>query len=376
MKSFITLLAVFCVLGQLRAQTPEDMLMLSSPAELKQYALSQVAAGESWVWGEAITASIGSIQYISINGDVDDVLNGFVQPNNQFLFNVRDTNQPVHVYTSLLNKNGEGLFSDFTSVLPVNGPGGLTINPTAKMKMVPTIPVEFASATYASIFYEDENGNKWQQNLNVRNNKIYFPVEYAGRGTLVVGRQYPQNGAIGYSLEIAYDLSTGTVIQSETVFGQTQYAGVENYIGLSDEFAPQTGVLAFVTSMAPPAKDTWNFVSPPTGSIKLVSTPEGTNRTCRLVISFRCTIAELGTTEALIYDPKTVDSEGFVTEYPGMITKSQIQTPDGPQTTLTITWTVTRSGPDVAKWQWRIESEGFNNQKKPQPPYYGGVDKG
>jgi hypothetical protein len=365
----LTLLFITC-LTTARSQTPENMSMLTSPAELKLYALSNVTGGDSQVWGDAMISNTSSKTYIRISGDAETTVAGFMEPGNQFRFKVRDITKPMYVYSNLLDKNGNTLFSDYTTVTPVNGAGGLTIYPTVRLRMNPIIPVAVTGATYARINYQDENGNQWQQDVSVSNGVLYFPAEYAGKGTLIVGKKYPTNGASDYDLEIAYNLATGEAIETQTVFGQNAYTAIENHITYTDKFAPQVGILAMTTSMSAPSKDGWSVVSPPTGSIKLESTPEGVSRQFKLLISFPCSIADLGTLAAYTYDPSTVDAEGYVNEYPGTISKSQIQTVNGPQTTLTITWTVSR-GPATTQWLWRIESSSFNTQRKVQPPYYG-----
>ncbi|MBU3668585.1 MAG: hypothetical protein FGM57_01300 [Candidatus Taylorbacteria bacterium] len=356
------------------APAPEEMLMLSSAAELKLYALSSITSASSFVWGQSILRSVGDVTSIYVEGDVDQVTERLLLPGNQFRFKVRNNNE-VYVYATLNNSSGESLFTSYAPAAPIAGGGQLVINPTLRLQMNWVIPVYFPGAQYATIYYTDDQGNSWQENLNVGNGKIYFPVNYAGRGTLVVGRQYPNNATGGYDLEVAYNLTTGALIQSQVIASQVGYVGIENYIAFSDKLSPTIGTLVLTTSMTPPSKDQWGFISPPTGSIKLESTQEGASRPFKLNVSFSCTPQELGTIQAFAYDPTTADADGFVDEFPGVVTTTSFQTPSGTtQTNVTVTWTVTRNTA-TSKWLWRLETTGFNKQAKPQPPYYG-VGKG
>lgn len=364
------------------AAAPKEMEMLATPALLKTYALSQVAAANSFVWGQSILSSVGEVRSLYITGDVDEVIGGLMlNPSNQFKFKIRDTST-LNVYASLMNSDGDGLFNSYTDVKPItNSNGGFSIYPTLRLYMNMTIPVKFPSAQYARIDYTDPNtGESWTENLNVSNGKIYFPVQYAGRGTLVVGRQYPNGNTPGYDLELAYTLKDGLLIQSKNVSGQTGYAGIQNYKYANDKFMAQTGLLLDSADMEPPAKDQWTFVSPPTGAIKLEKTPVGTSRPFKITLSFRCEPSALGNIEAYIYDPDTVDSEGFVNEYPGIVNVTSYTDSNGIATTtvVSVTWNITNNGvkANSSKYQWRIESTGFNKPKPSSPYYYNSGTKG
>jgi len=403
MKTLFTLLAGFLLVTQVVAQTttttttttassaaapasaPEELGMLATPALLKTYALSEVAAADSFVWGQSILASVGEVRSIYVKGDVDEVIGELMfNPSNKFKFKVRDTST-LSVYGSLVNSDGDVLFNSYASVTPViNGSGVLSIYPTLRLYMNMTIPVKFEGAQHARIEYIDPStGESWTENLNVSNGKIYFPVQYAGKGTLVIGRQYPSGNTPGYELEVAYTLKDGLLIQSKDISGQVGYVGIQNYKYANDKFMAQTGLLLDSADMEPPAKDQWSFVSPPTGAIKLETTPVGTSRPFKMTLSFRCEPSALGSIEAYIYDPDTVDSEGFVNEYPGIVNITSYTDSNGIATTtvVSITWNITNNGikANSSKWRWRLESAGFNKQKKPTRPYYyngGSSDKG
>lgn len=396
MKTLFTLLAGFMlVTSQAVAQTtttttttttssavapasaPEKMDMLASAAELKNYALSEVAAANSFVWGPSILTSVGEVRSLYVAGDVDEVIGKLMlDPSNKFKFKIRDAST-LNVYASLTNEDGDGLFNSYTDVTPFANPnGGFSISPALHLYMNWTIPVKFPGAQYARIEHIDPNtGESWTVNLNVSNGKIYFPAQYAGRGTLIVGRQYPNgNTPAGYDLELAYTLKDGLLIQSKVLSGQASYAGIENYEYANDKFMAPTGPLMLNTNMAPPAKDQWSSVSPPTGAIKLETTPVGTSRQFKVTVSFACEPSLLGNIEAYIYDPDTVDSEGFVNEYPGIVNITQQTNGNGTATTVvSVTWTITNNGikASSSKWRWRFESAGFNKQSKPSRPYYG-----
>lgn len=401
MKTLFTLLAGFLlVTSQAVAQTtttttttttssaaapapaPEELGMLATPALLKTYALSQVAAANSFVWGRSILSSVGEVRNLYVSGDVDEVIGKLMlDPSNKFKFKIRDAST-LSVYTSLKNSDGDGLFNSYTDVTPFANPnGGFSISPALRFYMNWTIPVKFEGAQYARIEYTDPTtGESWTQDLNVFGGKIFFPVQYAGRGTLIVGRQYPNgNTPAGYDLELAYTLEDGFLIQSKEVSGQAGYAGIQNYKYANDKFMASTGLLLDSANMEPPAKDQWSFVSPPTGAIKLETTPVGVSRPFRMTVSFACEPSLLGNIEAYIYDPDTVDSEGFVNEYPGIIDITSQTNPDATTTTIvSVTWTITNNGikANSSKWRWRFESAGFNKQAKPSRPYYGNSSKG
>lgn len=393
MKKLFTLLAGFLlVTSQVAAQTttttttttsnaaapapaPEEMGMLATPALLKTYALSEVAAANSFVWGQSILSSVGEVRNLYVTGDVDEVIGKLMlDPSNKFKFKIRDTST-LSVYASLLNSDGDSLFNSYTDVTPFANPnGGFSISPALRLYMNWTIPVKFQGAQYARIEYTDPStGENWTVNLNVSNGKIYFPVQYTGRGTLIIGRQYPNGNTPGYDLELAYALKDGLLIQSKALSGQASYAGIENYEYANDKFMAPTGPLMLNTNMAPPAKDQWSFVSPPTGAIKLETTPVGTSRPFKVTVSFACEPSLLGKIEAYIYDPDTVDSEGFVDEFPGIVNITSQTNSNGTTTTVvSVTWTITNNGIKAgsSKWRWRFESAGFNKQTKPSRPYY------
>lgn len=397
MKTLFTLLAGFLlVTSQAVAQTttttssaeapapaPEELGMLVSPALLKTYALSQVAAANSFVWGQSILSSVGEVRSLHITGDVDEVIGKLMlDSSNQFKFKIRDAST-LNVYASLMNSDGDSLFNSYTDVtLFANPSGGFSINPALRFYMNWTIPVKFPGAQYARIDYTDPStGESWTENLYVSNGKIYFPVQYTGRGTLIVGRQYPNGNAPGYELEVAYTLKDGFLIPSKDVSGQAGYAGIENYEYANDSFMAPTGLLMLAMNMAPPAKDQWSFVSPPTGAIKLETTPVGTSRPFRVIVSFACEPSALGNIEAYIYDPDTVDNEGFVDEYPGIVSVTSQTNPNGTTTTVvSVTWTITNNGikANSSKWRWRFECAGFKKLKPSRPYYNGGgnSDKG
>lgn len=346
---------------------PEELDMLTSIAGLKSYALNQVTRGSVYIWGQTILASVGEVRSFHAYGDADEILGKLMMdPANKFKFQIRGPG-PLTVFGELANNDGDTMFSSYGETTPISVPSGCVIYPVLRIYMNQTIAVRVPAAEYAWIDYTNPAGEKWTQQLNVFNEKIYFPAQYAGRGTLIIGRRFPSGNNPGYELEIAYNLNDGKRIITPTTQGNVMYAGIENHEYANDKFMNSTGPLLHNVYMGAPSKSQWGFVSPPTGAIRLENTPVGTSRVYKVSVAFQCEPSDLGTIEAPIYDLATVDSQGVVTEYLATITTTRTTNTNGAVTTIVeATWTIKNNG--GSKWCWRFESSGFNKQLPPSPP--------
>ncbi|MES2060115.1 MAG: hypothetical protein V4438_03730 [Patescibacteria group bacterium] len=353
---------------------PPASLPIASKAMQKAFNWSEAHHGYAYIWSESLLTSFGEIRNINVTGkNADDVLKKL--SSSSFQTRTYDKSKPVYIWSYLSNDDGDQLFqSNFAEVKLIEKAGVLTIQSTPiELQMAGYTPIEFPNAVSARIEHVGANGEKWEEELQVYNGKIYYPSQY-GRtdGTLIVTSYYPLGGPAitpGESLDTAYDLSTGDKSPTTLIAGNPSMA-IENHLYATDVGYASASQLIVSKRMIPPVDpivDQWTIVAPPTAMFNVNSTP-GKKRVCKVSMTIKSSATKLGVVKAWAYDPNRTAADGTVQELGGTITTSV----SGQDVLITSTWNLdndvnTAGGSD---WIVYFEIDGYEVQGPPTAPYY------
>ena len=194
---------------------PPDSLEIGSLAELRAWAVRQVAGGDIQIWGPAIMWDTKSINYFDFHPEgstsVDEVL--FALHEQMFRVRVTDRTASLTANGNLHNENYMALFSG--SAPAIVSPFGKIVCKGIDLNMlVDFVPIYVGEGVQSAYVKTDRGGF----NVNVWNGYIFFPKKYAGKNGMLV---LWVRGDDGGGREIGYSLTTGKVIPTITITGGT-----------------------------------------------------------------------------------------------------------------------------------------------------------
>ncbi|GEM_PF-1791949 len=184
----LTFIVAFAATITAFAQT--NLSFLTSKAALRAYAVDQANISTTYLFAPTeVGNQAATYDYlIPTNHTSADILKGYV--NQTFNIIVLDPNDYVTIEGAVYNSDNDQLFYGISSAQSVLSNGVYSL-PTISMilELSPFIPVEFTKqiAGAEMIYTDPVTGQTYnEQQLQVYGSKVYFPIDSAGDGYLVV----------------------------------------------------------------------------------------------------------------------------------------------------------------------------------------------